>query len=67
MPDHNPTWENTIHNDNHQFGYIDKFAAVAHSIGYDYIAWNGMVYQVWADETGFIWTGSTNLLRSDVK
>ena len=67
MVEHNPTWENTIHNDARKFAHVDKFAEAAYVIGYDYIVWCGMVYQVWADSTGFIWTGSTNLSRSDIK
>ena len=67
MIDHNPTWQNTIHNDARKFTHVDKFAGVAYAVGYDYIVWNGIVYQVWVDETGFVWTGGTNLIRSDVK
>ena len=67
MAEYNPTWETTIHNDARKFVHVDKFAEAAYAIGYDYIVWCGMVYQVWADETGFIWTGSTNIHRSAIK
>ena len=62
-----PTWEDTIHNDARKFGHIDEFAKVAYSLGYKYISWNDRIYEVWADESGFIWTGSTNIHRSAIK
>ncbi len=67
MIEHNPTWQTTIHNDARKFGHIDEFANIAHSLGYEYISWNDIIYQVWPDNGGFIWTASTTLHRKDVK
>ena len=67
MAKHNPTWQTTVNNDARKFGHILDFSEAAFALGYEYIAWCGRVYHIWADDSGYIWQESLNMDSTDLK